>query len=359
MKSMILRYGAYGDLLYLLPVIDRMLADGKELYLHTGIRGLDIFGSDNRFKSILAINPANKEDWQKILDKDIETVNPDEIVNLSNTLEGTLIPGRDAEAFHLPVETRRKLVKGESFYSVGLKVAGYSAIRELGDCGTLVFTEGELAWAQRWREIHRNEFVVLMPVRGSNAQKAFPFAKEIGRKILDYYPDAVLYPTGGPNEALYSFSYGDHRVYPAFKTSFRQVMLMARFADYVLGPETGLLVAAGMWGTPKTMLCTSSSVFQCTEGQARDFSLQAQIDCSPCLRAIYEERDCYYQFHAAPVRAVCTNKFQQETILDAIDMVYRTMRYRRDRDGEIRTWPISVPGVQSDNVRRPEQQGAV
>ena len=120
-----------------------MKADGKELYLHTGIRGLDVFRADPRFKSILACNPATAEQMQEGIEKDISTVNPDELVNLADTMEGTLIPGREQPSFHWPVEKRRKLTKGESFYSFGLKVAGYS--RGEG-CGTVAFTDEELAW---------------------------------------------------------------------------------------------------------------------------------------------------------------------------------------------------------------------
>ena len=355
MKSMILRYGAYGDLIYLLPLIDRMKADGKDLYLHTGIRGLDVFQADPRFQSILACNPATAEDWQEVINKDIETVNPDEIVNLTDTMEGTLIPGREQPSFHWPVEKRRKVTQGESFYSFGLKVAGYS--RGEG-CGTVAFTEEELTWADRWRETYRDEFLVMMPVSGSNAQKRFPIAKELGREILFRYPDAILYLTGGPNEKHRSFSFGDHRVYPAFDTSFRQVLLMTRYADYVVGPETGLLAAAGMWGTPKTMLCTSSSVFQATDGHRNDFSLQAEIPCSPCLRAIYKPEDCYHS-HVAEDETVCNYKFRMETILESINVVYRTMRYRREQDGKLRTQPIRVPELLPDLGRLPGASGTV
>jgi len=353
MKSMILRYGAYGDLIYMLPIIDRMKADGKDLYLHTGIRGMDVFREDTRFTSVLVSNPATAEQMQEVIEKDILAVNPDEIVNLSDTMETSLIPTRDQDSFHWPVEKRRKFTRGESFYSMGLQVAGYD--RGQG-CGTVVYAEEELAWADRWRETHRDEFIVMMTVSGSNAQKRFPFARELGRNILDRYPDAILYLMGGEKEKAKKFSFGDHRTYPVFDIAFRQALLMTRYADYVVGPETGLMVAAGMWGTPKTMLCTSSSVFQCTDGQKNDFSLQADISCSPCLRAIYLPEDCYHP-HVAEDETVCNRRFTQETILESIDLVYRTMRYRRDADEECRTQPVRVPGMRPDNVRLPEERG--
>jgi|GEM_PF-4557235 len=357
MKSMILRYGAYGDLLYTLPIIDRMKAQGKDLYLHTGIRGMDVFKGDPRFASILLSNPATSEDMAAIIEKDILAVNPDEIVNLSGTMETSLIPGREDEAFHWPVEKRREAVKGESFYSLGLKVAGFD--RGEG-CGTVAFTEDELAWGERWRDLHRDEFLVAMPLSGSNAQKRFPIAKALGRAILDRYPDAILYLIGGPKEKERKFSFGDHRTYPAFDTSFRQALLMMRYADYAVGPETGLMVAAGMWGTPKTMLCTSSSVFQCTDGQKNDYSLQATIPCSPCLRAIYKPEDCYHDHpYANEDTTICNYKFGMEDILESIDVVYRTMRYRRDKDGEIRTQPVRVPELLPDLSRLPGAPGTV
>lgn len=347
MKSLLLRYGAYGDLIYILPLVDRLVADGKEVYLHTGLRGLDIFRGDPRFKSILISNPGTAEDLQAIIEKDIESVNPDEFINLTDTMEGTLIPGSEIDSFFWTVETRRKFSKGEDFYSLALKVAGYPAPRAFGECGTVAYANFELDWADRWRKIHEDHFIVMMPVTGSNAQKRFSIAKDLGKKILDRYPDAVLYLMGGRGDKDRAFSFGNGRVYPAFEISFRQALLMARYVDYVVGPETGLVVGAGMWGTPKTMLCTASSVFMATNGQRNDYSRQAALACSPCLRAIYKPEDCYHP-QVVPDVNLCNFYFDQGEILDSIDLVYRQMRYRRDLDANLRTAPIRVSELLPD-----------
>lgn len=67
---------------------------------------------------------------------------------------------------------------------------------------------------------------------------------------------------------------------------------MMKYADYAFGPETGLMVAAGMWGTPKTMLCNTTAIHQTCSMHKNDRSLQSSAPCSPCHKGIYTEEDC-------------------------------------------------------------------
>lgn len=354
-KILILRYGAYGDMLYLLPLVDRILEAGNIPYLHTGFKALEIFRYDTRFAGITFFEPTvpgcTPDMTRQAIERDFEQVEPDELWNMSETIETLLIPRRGDERFSWPIRKRRKETKHRSFYNFPLAIAGFQ--HEFGRCGTMALTEEEIAWGERFRERHRDQFLVLMPVSGTTYQKRFPFQREVARKILEDYPDAVIYLCADPKTLERDkFDFGNGRIYAMTGASFRQSLVAARYADYVIGPETGLLVGAGMWGTPKTMLCTTASVFQCTDGQRNDFSLQAQIECSPCHLAIYEERDCLHPCIGNPINGqsmtVCNNKFSQEKIESVIQFVYENLRYRREEDGAIRTAPFRVSGVLPD-----------
>lgn len=369
-KTLLIRYGAFGDHLYALPLIDHLLRAGVELHLHTNPKGWVLFKDDPRFASLTVFDPftipvgrkrnrAIDKAWRKA----IADTKAKEVINLSHTLENTGVATRDVpELFDAPIEERRKILGERFFYGIPLHLGGFNPyLLEPGKVGTLAYTDYQIEWGQGWRKSHREQFVVLMVLQGTTLQKRFPIAREVGEMILSRYPDAVLYLAG--DHTAEPFSFGDGRVYNTILPvgNFKQVLLMARYADYVIGPETGMLVGAGMWGTPKTMLCTSSSIFQCTHMQKNDFSLQAAAWCSPCMRAVYKPKDCHLpvlQDRSDKKRhaTYCNFKFDPGKVLDGVDLVYRTMRYMPDLDEQIRTVPLRVPRVRTGDVQRPRAE---
>lgn len=366
-RILILRYGAYGDHLYCLPLYDYLKNDlSAELHLHTNPKGHELFRRDPRFHSISVFDPFSVPAGRKrnrAIDRQwkqaIRDVSPDEIINLSHTLENTGVATRDVpELFDASLEERRKFLGERFFYAIPLDLCNINPhLLPEGSVGTLAYSDRQIEWARKWRASHQDQFVVLLALGGTTAQKRFPIARELGEKILDRYPDAVLYLSGDFSCTPFTFHNG--RVYNAVSmvSTFKQVLLMARYSDFVVGPETGLLVGAGMWGTPKTMLCTSSSVFQCTHKQKNDFSLQADIPCSPCMRGIYKNSDCLaYRKECKDRLPPCNFQFDPERILDGIDLVYRQMRYLSQADEVVRTAALRVPVLRPDLVECPGQK---
>jgi ADP-heptose:LPS heptosyltransferase len=155
----------------------------------------------------------------------------------------------------------------------------------------LHFTDEQLSWVERWREKERGYFVVLMVVAGSCAQKVYPHMPALARGLVEKHSDIKVYLMGDATTS--NLSFGHSRIINiSGQPPIKQAILMTREADFVFGGETGLLVAAGMFGTPKVMLCTSSGVMQACGRHLNDFSLQSSAKCSPCHRAVYCDLDC-------------------------------------------------------------------
>lgn len=352
MKTVILRYGAYGDMIYTLPVVEKLHADGHDISIITGTKGAEIFARDPRFTEKIFHEPDRTDlaEVGDVLQEVLDRLKPELIVNLSNTFETNVIPTDMDEKWNWSIGRRQEDQKGRSFYELPLEVAGY---KWDGETGTMAFDEDELAWAERWREKHKDQFIVLIAATGSNAQKRFPLQIDVAWHVVKTYPDAVVYFAADPHtiENLRDFGFPKGRVYKMAGSSFRQSVLAARYADFVIGPETGLLVGAGMWGTPKMMLCTATSVELCVKGHMNDFSVQAKIPCSPCLRAIYKESDCYMGYVQG--MTPCNFKFNLEKIKSVIQYVHKNLRYRRVRDVDNRTRPIRVSKMHPHIVRFP------
>jgi ADP-heptose:LPS heptosyltransferase len=169
------------------------------------------------------------------------------------------------------------------------------------------FTKG----VEAWREKHKDKFIIIVPLKGSTNQKFFHLYKEFTEAVLGKYDNALVYFAGDASCRQWMI---DHeRVKPMFgdHVSIKQAVLHTKHADMVVGPETSLLVAAGMFGTPKTIMATTSSVWQMAQYQKNDFSIQAPLACSPCHRAIYGKQDCEQPIDNG------------DDLMDRVDWVYK------------------------------------
>lgn len=299
-KLLLIGYRAYGDWIYFSPVLP-YLFERYEVHADMNAKGIELFHDDPRFASIryfelekypkTEVLAVAQKRWKELE----EEIKPDRVINLWQSLEVSCIAERWMDAFSMPVEKRREIFGSKTFYEQQFAHCDVEMPKDV-KLGGLYFTEEQMTWGMRWRQTHINDYVIIMPIAGSCTQKVYPDMPRLTQWILDTYPSAYIYLVG--DESVRSAQWDHPRIKKLCgEVNFKQLIVMTKFADYVFGPETGTLVAAGMWGTPKTMLCTTSSVLQCVKYQENDHSLQSKNWCSPCHKAIYNTEDCDDMVH--------------------------------------------------------------
>jgi len=348
-KTLVLRYAAFGDWLYAMPTMRHLFEAGEDVYLHTNMKGYHIFLNDDRLKELSWFEPftvpkehqksAIEGVWQALIDR----IRPDTILHLSNTIEGMgLARKEDPKYWKLSYNKTRKVLGRTPFAVMPLALylgSERNAIKEIEDRGyaPMAFTQEEIKWAEDWRDANMGRFIVLMPLHGTTLHKQFPQCRDWAETILKKYPLANVYIAGDGRGVNKPFGF-DGRVSNTIGAPIRQLMLMARYADLVIGPPTGLLTASVMWGTPRIYLATDASVRQLTYGSIHDFSIQSTTKCSPCNRAIYEPSDCF-----TPVRdsglSECSYNFDKEEVMRRVDLIYEKLPWRFS--GKLRT-PLYV-----------------
>lgn len=328
-KLLLIGYRAYGDFLYALPVIGKLLI-GYDVHFELNGKGYELFHDDPRFSGITFFDmdtwmrkeprPELAEIVKARLAKLEEELKPDKVINLIDTLETECIAGSHMPIFHAPVEERRALFGKKNFYDAVLKKCGFD--ENVDNIGGLYFSEQQIAWGKGWRAGQQNDFVIVMPLAGSCCHKVYPDMPRLCYDILETYPNAVIYLTG--DESVAHAQWAHPRIkHTCGKIPFKQALMMAKHADYVFGGETGILVGAGMWGTPKTMLCTASSIYQTVKYHDNDYSMQAGVKCSPCHRAVYTTADCENMIaDGEDIYPACIKSFDYEDILDTVRKVY-------------------------------------
>ena len=331
-KLLLIGYRGYGDWLYAVPIL-KYLFQEYEVHLETSRQGWELFSDDQRFASksffdvhdlynaIFYGEPLDEmkivnERWAMLKD----SLKPDKTVNLFRTLESVCVAEKWQNEFYLATKERQKIFGNKDWYKPVFDICDIPIPEQIDTTG-LYFSDEQLNWADNWKRSHENDFIILVAMSGSGFHKKYPFMEELIRELLVKYTDAKVYLIGDSNEDV---CVQDKRVFNVLGNApYKQVILMTKNADIVIGPETGLHVAAGMWGTPKIQFCNMSNVWQLTHRHRNDYSIQSQCDCSPCHKMVNNVWDCenlsIVNYELIPS---CIALYNKKTIMENIELIY-------------------------------------
>jgi ADP-heptose:LPS heptosyltransferase len=243
-------------------------------------------------------------------------------INLSETIEGKFlfVPGRPE--YDLPLERRRELASGTNFYDYTLEVGGYKDVRS--PLPELYPTDLEKSHCRLFKKKHEKQFIILWALSGSSMHKAYPFAEEVATYLLQKYDDIMTVTVGDEFCRLLEWQH-PRAMSKCSEWDIRTTLLMTRYVDLVVGPETGVLNAAGCYDTPKMIMYTHTQRHNLSKYFKNDYSVQAEIDCSPCYRLIYPHnyKDCpLMDLGEDAAFCACAGAFNPGKIIKKIEEVY-------------------------------------
>lgn len=324
---LLIGYRAYGDWLYAIPALPQLFSK-YDVVLEMNTKGYELFHDDPRFKAKMVYNIEKylddneaerkvNEHWDKL----IADIKPDKVINLWRSLETSCISEAYMPIHWADAETRREAYGDKSFADAAFERLECT-IPDNFDNGGLYFTDRQIEVIGSWRKKHTGQFVVMMPLAGSSSHKDLPILKDVALHIVNRYPNAFIYLMG--DESLSNYPLHHERIKSLCGVvPYKQACLMTKSADLVIGPETGLLVAAGMYGAHKICLCTASGINQIAKYHRNDYSIQADIACSPCHRAVYTVADCENIVDNGDMPyPKCAVSFDFDKIVLAIEQVY-------------------------------------
>lgn len=328
----LVRYGAYGDMIFMSGVLPYLL-EKYDIVFETNTKGMELFNNDPRFIHMGYFEPwripesrreqVTKDHWGEIERKWGEI--GAEFLNFYQAMEGTGIVPEWLEESVWPIEKRAEKY-GINFYEQHFEMAGLKMPKDFVPSDPVIFNDKEINWAENWRKAHKDEFLIIIPIAGSTMQKVFPaWLPSFGKKIIDKFPKSRIYLLGDAEASDEDWEYKRtkslvHRK-GRTRTGFRQALIAAKYADYVLGPETGILVGAGAFGTPKTTLMTSAHKDQFCKYQLNDYSVQSLAPCSPCYRTCYTGALCEKEMMFG-IFPRCTVAWDFNGLLDTIERLY-------------------------------------
>lgn len=319
-KALVIRLGAYGDLVFASQLFRLLKEDGYYTVANVNPRGAKVLENNpNVDEIILHIDdcvPHEKlsEHWAKIGE------GFDRVINLSESIERGLLKMQQDEEYFWP-KWKRHEVCDVNYYDRTLEKGGYSEHKGLN--GELYFSREEEAWGKMIREQHENRFVVLWSLSGSSVHKVYPYGVYVGPKFLDEHRDAVIFTVGEAGCKLIEWNHSRTKKRVGV-WDIRKSFVMTKYADLVIGPETGVLNAAGCFDTPKVLMLSHSSHENISKYWKNCIPVSARAHmapCHPCHKMIYGTKDCITNsLIKAPV---CTAHLEPEIVLNAMDQVYK------------------------------------
>lgn len=297
MRILINRHGAYGDLLHA-SHLPRLLKDNGCTFLgiSTGYKGYQLLKSNPFVDVIHFFEPGARRVSPVYYDERLRVLSQiyDKTINLIGSLETGALPLESDNSYYQDIDIRKK--DGErNYYDIMTELAGYPQL-----CGKY---RGEVFYSDEEVKMvehdllrpgrFKDNFKVMINLAGSGPHKVFVQAKEFAKKILAEYPDAVIFTTGSDTTKDLDFPDLGERVKSlAGSKPFRQVLLMAKYMDCVIGCESGMMVGASMWDVPTIQLLTATSKYCHCKYTTRDYSLQSPAYCSPCYKGPYKYYGC-------------------------------------------------------------------
>jgi ADP-heptose:LPS heptosyltransferase len=321
-KVLIVRHGAYGDIVHTTH-LPRLLKDNGFDYVgySTGWKGRQVLEGNPLIDKLHYMEFGGKDITKHFYDTRIKLIGEeyDKVIELTHSIELAVLAFENQNKYYLDQEEREKGA-WQNYYDVTTIQAGYPEL-----CGKykgeLFFKEAETKMVEydllrpgRFKD----KFKVMFNLAGSCPHKILVIAKDLGKMVLDKYPEAHIFTTGDGRAKEIDLAY-DPRVHSVVaKKPFRQVLHMAKYMDCVVGHESGIMCGASCIDVPSIHLMTAAAIVNHCKYAKNDYSLQSPAKCSPCFKGPYD----YYGCPKRDNLPICIN-FNVKTVFKQIEKIYK------------------------------------
>lgn len=286
----IVRYGAFGDLIQTSSILPALKEQGYHITLYTTPRGWEVVKHDPHIDHVIiqdtdqVPNAMLSEFW------DWESKKYDKWINLSESVEATWLamPGRSNHKW--PTNLRRKY----------LDVNYFEFTHDMADVPMppkpkFYTTPEEREWAKKERKSWGGDYAVLYALSGSSVHKVWPHMDAFFARLMLRKPDVRIVTVGDDSSQMLEMGWEKETrvIRKAGKYSIRETLALLDVVDIVIGPETGVLNAAGHMSMPKIVFLSHSSQNNLTKHWANTIALEPQnTPCFPCHRMHYGFEHC-------------------------------------------------------------------
>jgi ADP-heptose:LPS heptosyltransferase len=271
----VVRYGAYGDLVQSMSVVNRLKKDGYHVTLICQYPGSDLVKHDPSIDRLVIQTPNQipihrlGEFWAWWEMRGA----PDGIrykkwINLTESVESNLLISPGNVKFNWAPKARHQFMDhnylefqhkiGDVPYEPSFKF--YASPEELR------WRDEEL---RRMKKAGIEKYVLWALAGSSRTHKIYPHMSSIWEHVMEHYPAWGVLTVGDPScvDLEKGFEAQPRMWLTSTRYTIRQVFLMLETASVVVGPETGVMSAAAFYPMPKVIFLSHSTI----ENLSRDW----------------------------------------------------------------------------------------
>lgn len=286
----VVRYGGFGDMIQTSSVLPHLKEAGYHVTLYTNEGGRDVLRFDPHVDEFYVQDKDQVPLEQLHLFFQNERKKYDLFVNLTETVETTLLPTSGMSAYFWPKEARHQFCN-HNYLEFMHRIAGVPPVFRQ----KFYPTPKEEDWARRQKAKMGGQ-VILWSVAGSSVHKVWPWMDNAWARIFLSLPDWKIVATGGDQDTFLTYPWKNEPrlIDTCGKWSIRETLAFVKHADIVVGPETGVMNAAGLLPVPKILFLSHSTVENVSKHWKNCISLEPQgCDCYPCHKLhLFEKNDC-------------------------------------------------------------------
>lgn len=346
-RVLVIRYGAFGDLVMITPVLRLLKEDGFHVTANIGVQWKDVLLRnpnidefiDHDYRAVpnadlprhweLLSKGYRLTGWRNVIDGKnayAKVAEPfDSVINLTGSVETGLLvaEGRD-KRYDLQHEERHRLFN-VNYYDRTLELSGYGHMR--GVLPELYFSPEEETWAQKFMRQQFGKFVILWSLSGSAFHKAYVHADPVAREFLNKHQDACTVTVG--DDFCHMLEWRHSRtIAKAGKWPIRKSMVLAKHVNLVIGTETGVMNASACFDTPKIVLLSHSSEENLTKHWKNCTTLVPAVACHPCHQIHYSRTSCPTDEES--LAPVCAAAIKPEELYTAIEAEYAKWKIKKE-----------------------------
>lgn len=286
----VVRYGAFGDAIQSSAILPGLKAQGYRITYYTTPRAQEVLLHDPNIDEFY-IQDTDQVPNQ-VLDSfwGWEAKKYDKWINLSESVEGPwlALPGRSNHRW--PHSVRQKYLN--------VNYSEFAADMAEVSRGTQKFyaTEQEKEWARKERQKIGGDLLIMYSLSGSSVHKVWPWMDHLFARILVTCKNARIVTVGDEMSKMLEKGWENESrvIKKSGEYTIRQSMSLLDVCDIIIGPETGMLNAAGQMDLQKIVLLSHSSQENLTKHWKNTTALEpANTECYPCNRMHYSFEHCH------------------------------------------------------------------
>ncbi len=325
-ECLVVRYGAIGDAIWVTPVLRQLKKEGYYV----------VYNCTSYSAQVLKHNPNIDEyllqEKNFIPNEDLggywKTIGEgfDKVINLSESIERTLLKCEGRLDYNWSHKKRHKECN-KNYMDYTMKCAGYPEMK--GEKPELFFSEVEEGLARHLRENNKDKFLILWALSGSSHHKVYPWSPYVAGELGNNFEDIRIITVGDYYCKIIEWQMAN-TMRCSGNWTIRQAMILAKYADLVIGPETGILNAASCFDTPKIVFLSHSSEENLTKYWDNTTVFKSpKVKCYPCHRLMYS--DCCPKGPKG-VTAKCMENIDPRAVYESIKAEY--VKWKDDRGGK-------------------------